>query len=210
MLLFSGPLIAGVYLHEVGHAAAGWVNGVALVPTPAKEYILQSQLDWSKAIWLALGGVIGTTVAPLAAAFNLWRQPRLDAEAIWAGVFLPVGVYTFRFVLVGRGHDATGWQAAQVALNLPPAGHAMDLLFVVLLIAGSVVGTIHLQPSLSSILRLVITMLIGIILHISLQAGNNIVFDGVFPVTKVVNILPGLEALCGRLVKSLKTRRLAQ
>ena len=41
----SGSLIAGVYLHEVGQAVAGWVNGVAVVPTPAKEYILQSQLD---------------------------------------------------------------------------------------------------------------------------------------------------------------------
>jgi hypothetical protein len=33
------------------------VNGVAVFPTPAKEYVLQAQLDWSKEIWVALGGV---------------------------------------------------------------------------------------------------------------------------------------------------------
>jgi len=35
MLLFSATVIAGAYLHEIGHAVAGWVNGVAIVPTPA-------------------------------------------------------------------------------------------------------------------------------------------------------------------------------
>jgi hypothetical protein len=126
MLLFCGSVIAVVYLHEIGHAVAGWVNGIAVVPTPAKEYILQSQLPWSKEIWIALGGVIGTTVAALAAALYFWRKPCSDREAILAGAFLPVGVYTLRFVLVGRGHDATEWQAAQAALNLPPAGNCVS------------------------------------------------------------------------------------
>lgn len=109
MLLFSGSLIAGVYLHEIGHAVAGWVNGVAIVPTPAKEYILQLELDWSKEIWIALGGVIGTTVAALAAALYFWRQPCSDREAVLAGAFLPLDVYTLRFLLVGGSHDAAEW-----------------------------------------------------------------------------------------------------
>jgi hypothetical protein len=121
MLLFSATVIAGVYLHEIGHAVAGWLNGVAIVPTPAKEYILQSELGWSKEIWIALGGVVGTTVAALAAALYFWRQPCSDREAVVAGAFLPLGLYTLRFLLVGRGHDATEWQAAQAALGLPPA-----------------------------------------------------------------------------------------
>jgi hypothetical protein len=103
MLLFVGSVIAGVYLHEIGHAVAGWVNGVTVVPTPAKEYVLRSQLHWSKEIWIALGGVIGTTVAALAAALYFWRQPCSDREAVLAGAFLPVGVYTLRFLLVGQG-----------------------------------------------------------------------------------------------------------
>ena len=107
MLIFSGALIAGVYLHEVGHAVAGWVEGVAVIPTPAKEYVLQSQLDWSKDIWIALGGVIGSTVAALAAGVYFWRKPCSDNEVILAGALVPVGLYTLRFLLVGRGHDET-------------------------------------------------------------------------------------------------------
>ena len=42
MLLFSASIIAAVYLHAIGHAVAGWVNGYAIAPAPAKEYILQS------------------------------------------------------------------------------------------------------------------------------------------------------------------------
>ena len=57
LLIFFGAVIAGVYLHEIGHVVAGLVNGVAVFPTPAKEYVLQAQLDWSKEIWVALGGV---------------------------------------------------------------------------------------------------------------------------------------------------------
>jgi hypothetical protein len=193
MLLFSGAIIAGVYLHEVGHAVAGWVNGVAIVPTPAKEYVLQSQLDWNKGIWISLGGVIGTTVAVLAAALYFWRKPCFDREAILAGAVLPLGLYTLRFLLVGRGHDDTEWQAAQTALGLPPAGHAIDAFFLCLLIAGFIVWGIRLHPPLSSLLRLVTVAIAGIVLLIVLQAGNNTVFDRVFPVVKMVNVPAGLD-----------------
>lgn len=194
MLIFSASIIAGVYLHEIGHAVAGWVNGVAVVPTPAKEYVLQSQLDWSKEIWIALGGVIGTTVAALATALYFWRKPCSDREAILTGAFLPLALYTLRFLLVGRGHDATEWQAAQTALGLPRAGHAIDLFFLLLLIAVLVVWGIRRRPRLSSFLRLVILATVGIVLLIALQTGNNTVFDHVFPVVKVVNMPAGLDA----------------
>ena len=194
ILVFCGSVIAAVYLHEIGHAVAGWVEGLAVVPTPAKEYILQSQLDWSKEIWIALGGVIGTTVAALAAALYFWRQPCSDREAVAAGAFLPLSLYTFRFLLVGRGHDATEWQAAQAALGLPPAGHAIDLFFLRLLIAGLGVWGIRRRPRLSSFLRLDILAAVGIVLLIGLQAGNNAVFDRLFPVVNVVNVPAGLDA----------------
>lgn len=41
-LVFTGTVVAGVYLHEIGHAVAGWIQGIAVVPTPAKEFVLQS------------------------------------------------------------------------------------------------------------------------------------------------------------------------
>lgn len=92
VLLFSGALIAGVYLHEIGHAAVSWMDGVPTVPTPAKEYVLQSQVAWSKEVWIALGGVAGTTVAAFAAMLYFCRKPSLDGEAILIGAFVPLGL----------------------------------------------------------------------------------------------------------------------
>jgi hypothetical protein len=193
MLIFSGALIAGACLHELGHAIVGWVNGVATVPTPTKEYVLQTQLAWNKEIWISLGGVIGTTVAVLAAGLYFWRKPCLDREAILAGALLPLGVYTLRFLVVGRGHDGTEWQAAQTALGLPPAGHAIDAFFLCLLIAGFIVWAIRLYPPMSSLLRLVTLAIAGIILMVVLQLGNNAVFDRLFPVVKTVNVPTELD-----------------
>jgi len=193
MLLFLGTIVAGVYLHEVGHAVAGWVNGVAIVPTPAKEYVLQPRLGWNKEIWISLGGVAGTTVAVLAATLYFCLKPCFDREAILAGAVLPLVLYTLRFLLVGRGHDETEWQAAQTALGLPPAGHAIDVFFLCLLIAGFIVWGIRLHPPLSSLLRLLTLAAVGIVLLVLLQASNNAVFDRVLPVVKVVNVPAGLD-----------------
>jgi len=112
ILIFSGALIAGIYLHEVGHAVAGWAQGIAVVPTPAKEYILRPQLDWSKETWIALGGPTGTAVAVFLAGLYFWRRPCLDREAVLVGALIVPGVHTLRFLLMGRGHDGTEWQAA--------------------------------------------------------------------------------------------------
>ena len=194
LLIFFAAMVAGVYLHEVGHAVAGWVNGIAMVPTPAKEYVLQFQLAWNKEIWIALGGVLGTTLAVLAAGLYFWGKPCLDREAILAGALLPLAFYTLRFLLVGRGHDATEWQAAQAALGLTPAGHGIDVFFLCLLVAGFLVWGIRLHPRLAALLRLVALGIAGIVLLALLQAGNNAVFDRMFPVVKVVNVPSGLDA----------------
>ncbi len=41
VLVFAAACLAGVYVHELGHGVAGWLQGIAVVPTPAKEYVLQ-------------------------------------------------------------------------------------------------------------------------------------------------------------------------
>ena len=193
VLLYCVAIIAAVYLHEIGHTVAGSMEGVAIVPTPAKEYVLQSQLDWNKEIWIALGGPIGTTVAALAAALYFWRKPRPESELILFGAFLPLGLYSLRYILLGRGHDDTEWQAAQTALGLRPAGHAIDVFFLCLLIAGLVVWVFRLHPPLRSWLRLATMVIGGVILLIVLQVGNNAVFDHHFPAVKVVNVPAGLD-----------------
>ena len=143
--------------------------------------------------WLEMHSLLDVEVLG-AAALYFWRKPCSDREAILAGAFLPLGLYTLRFLLVGRGHDGTEWQAAQAALGLPPAGHAIDLFFLFLLNAGLVIWGIRRRPRQSSLLGLVTLAMFGIILLIGLQAGNNAVFDRLFPVVKVVNVPAGLDA----------------
>jgi len=79
-VVFVGATIAGVYLHEIGHAVAGWSQGIATVPTPAKEYILQSQVAWNQEIWISLGGPVGTTLAVVGAMVYFLRARRPEAE----------------------------------------------------------------------------------------------------------------------------------
>jgi len=192
-LLFFAAIIAGVYLHEIGHAVVGWINGITIVPTPAKEYALQSQLGWNKEIWIALGGVCGTTLAALAAVTYFWRNPRPESEAILIGAFLPLGLYSLRFLLVGRGHDDVEWQAAQVALGLPPAGHVIDIFFLCLLITGFLVWVSRQHPPLRSWLKLATMAIGGIVLLIVVQKANNALFDPLFPVVRMVNVPAGLD-----------------
>jgi len=193
ILIFCGALLAGVYLHEFGHAVAGWVQGIAVLPTPAKEYILRSQLDWSKETWIALGGITGTAVAVLIAMLYFWRKPCLNREAVVLGALLVPGVYTLRFLAMGRGHDGTEWQAAQSALGLRPAGHAVDVCFLCLVIAGLIVWGLRLRPTLWAPVRLIALAVIGTILLVELQIANNDVFDRVLHDASVINVPPGLD-----------------
>jgi hypothetical protein len=130
----------------------------------------------------------------LIAALYFWRKPGSDSEAILIGALVPVGAYSLRFLVVGRGHDSTEWQAAQTALGLAPAGHAIDVFFLCLLIAGLVIWGFLLRPRLWSLLRLVALAVAGIVLLIMLEVANNAVFDSVFPAVKVLNVPAGLDS----------------
>ena len=193
-LVFVGTTIAGAYLHEIGHAVAGWIQGIAIVPTPAKEYILQSQVSWNQEIWISLGGPVGTTLAVVGAALYFLWERRAEAEAVLLGALIPPGLYTIRFLLAGRGHDGLEWQAAQTALGLRPAGHAIDVFFLCLWLAGMILWGSRLRfPLRSSLLRFAGLALTGGILLVALQVGNNRLFDRHFSATTVVNTPSGLD-----------------
>ena len=196
VLTFMSVCIIGVYLHEIGHAVAGWVQGIAIVPTPAKEYVLRDQVDWTHQIWISLGGVAGTTLLVLGTLVWYVRQQRPKADAVLAGVLLPPCVYTIRFLLVGRGHDGLEWQEAQSALGMDPAGHAVDILFLGLFFAGVGVWLVRRRFSLrlATFGRAVALMLGGIVLLLVLQVGNNALFDPFFPETTTVNVPADLES----------------
>jgi uncharacterized SAM-binding protein YcdF (DUF218 family) len=193
-LVFMGATLVGVYLHEIGHAVAGWVQGIAVVPTPAKEYILRSQVSWSQEIWISLGGPVGTTLAEVGAMLYFWRERRQEAEAVLLGALIPPGLYTFRFLLAGRGHDGVEWQATQTALGLAPAGHAIDVFFLCLWLAGIILWGSRLRfPLRYSLLRFAGLALAGFILLVVVQVGNNRLFDRHLPDARVVNTPSGLD-----------------
>ncbi|MCC7263384.1 MAG: hypothetical protein IT369_12775 [Candidatus Latescibacteria bacterium] len=195
VLAFAGACLVGVYIHEIGHAVAGWVQGIPVFPTPAKEYILLDQVEWDQETWISLGGVIGTVLVVLGTLLWYVRSNRFIADAILAGVLLTPCLYTVRFLLVGRGHDALEWQAAQSALGLAPAGHAVDLLFLGLLLAGIAVWIVrrHSSLRLSSVVRVLGLVVGGIALLVILQTTNNALFDQFFPKTTTMDVPAGLD-----------------
>jgi hypothetical protein len=195
LLTFIAATIAGVFLHELGHAVAGWIEGIAMVPTPAKEYILRSEVAWNQEIWIAFGGIVGTTLAVLIAIALFLRKPHPASEAILAGALVPLGFYTLRFLIAGRGHDGLEWQEAQAAIGLAPAGHLVDVFFLLLLGAGIIVWGIRMRPRLRHwLLKMPGLAIAGIILLIVLQVVNNLIFNRFFPDT-TVDIPEGFEGI---------------
>jgi hypothetical protein len=195
-LIFVGVCIVGVYLHEIGHAVAGWVQGIPVFPTPAKEYVLQDQVEWRQKIWISLGGVAGTALLVLGTLLWYARERRPVADAVLAGVLLPPCLYTVCFLVAGRGHDGLEWQEAQSALGVAPAGHVVDILFLCLFLAGSAAWVVRRRSSLrlASIVRVAGLALGGIALLIVLQVTNNALFDRFFVETTTVNVPAGLES----------------
>lgn len=184
-----------MFLHEVGHAIFGFAQGIPVVPTPAKEYVLRSEVEWRQEIWIALGGVLATAI--VTAGTMLWyrRQLQPEADAVLAGVLLIPGFYTVRFLLVGRGHDRLEWQEAQSALGINPSGHAIDIMFLVLFVAGCVAFAVRRWNSLRwrSPFGALGIALGGLVLMIVVQVGNNAIFDRRFPKTRTLHVPAGIE-----------------
>lgn len=88
---FAGSCIGGIYVHEIGHALFGWLQGIPVVPTPAKEYILLAQLDWQPRAWISLGGVAATTAFVIGMLFWYLRHDVRVADSALAGAFFLLG-----------------------------------------------------------------------------------------------------------------------
>jgi hypothetical protein len=192
VVVFAITGIAAVLGHEIGHAVAGWVQGIPVVPTPIKAYVLKEQIDWREQIWISMGGV--ATTALLAIGTLLWylREHRVIADAVLAGVMLPLFAYTARFLLAGRGHDGLEWQEAQAAVGAAPSGHLVDLMFLGLFALGCATWMIRRRATLrpSSFVKAAGLMLGGIALLMVLQVANNALFDRYFSDTRTINAPP--------------------
>ena len=194
-LVFVSVCIGGVYVHEIGHAILGWVQGVPILPTPAKEYVLQTQVDWHQRIWISLGGVAATALLVVGALVWYAREQQPAADAVLAGILMPPCLYTLRFLVAGRGHDGLEWQEAQSALGANPAGHVVDVLFLCLFLAGIAAWVVRRRTSLrlASIVRVAGLALGGVALLIVLQVANNALFDRFFPDATTVNVPAGIK-----------------
>jgi len=188
--IFLAACIGSMLFHEIGHAVFGWFQGVPVLPTPAKEYILQPQVEWHQKTLISLGGVLASVVVISGSLFWYVVRRNLTSAAALAGCLIIPGVYTLRFLLEGRGHDATEWQEAQTALGASPSGHSLDLVFLVLFFAGCASLAWFRDVSLGwrSLLKSASLALLGLAIIIIVQVGNNAVFDKHFPSTRTLNV----------------------
>ena len=180
-LLFVMALLASFYLHEIGHCAVAWVRGCPAIPTPLKEYILEP-LSAPVRNAVSLGGIAGSVIALFLALGWFLRRPGPTRSPILAGAMTAPGFYTLRFSLAGRGHDATEFQEAQVAMGLEYAEHALDWVFVGLFVGATALWFWRARPPLTLRLagRLAAGALAALVAVCLLQSVNNAVFDPLF------------------------------
>lgn len=193
--IFIATCIGGCYFHEIGHAVLGWGQGILVLPTPAKEYILRAEVDWSQRAWISLGGVAATVLLVLGVILWYSLSRGSAADAVLAGVLVVPFAYTLRFSLAGRGHDGLEWQGAQSALGTNPAGHLVDVLFLCILLAGVFVWGFRRRRSMrpTLLIKAVGLAVAGLLLLIFVQVTNNAVFDRFFQKTAIVNVPSGIR-----------------
>ncbi len=177
-LIFAAAIVLAVFVHELGHCAVAWSYGCPAIPTPAKEYLL-GPLPAGAQDAVSLGGVAGSIVCLIGATYWFLRQPGTMRSALVAGAMTLPGFYVLRFFLAGRGHDATEFQEAQAALGLSYSGHALDWLFLALFALAATGWVWRVRPLMSRrfVLRLVAGAVVGLVVLIVLQVGNNALFD---------------------------------
>jgi hypothetical protein len=187
-LVFSAAIVASIFIHELGHCTVAWLHGYPAIPTPAKEYILKP-IPEGVQNQMAFGGMIGSVVALFAASLWLHLRPGAISSSILAGAITPPGFYTLRFILAGRGHDATEFQEAQAALGLSYSGHAVEWLFISLFVIATLFWfwRMRARPTPKLVIRLVAGAIVALVVLVLLQSINNRVFDPLFEPKRTQN-----------------------
>ena len=166
-------------LHEIGHCMPAWFNGYKAIPTPAMEYI-SNEIPQDLKQYVALGGVFVTIFLAIIAMLLYIFNNRKTSASILAGMLAIPGIYSLRFLIIGRGHDATEFQEAQSALGFVYSGHSMDWIFLSVFIIGTLVWIIKSKPGYKIAGRLFLGAILTIIFIVGLQEINNAVFDPLF------------------------------
>lgn len=168
-------------IHELGHCIPAWINGYRAIPTPAKEYIFTT-IPFGLQQYISLGGIIGTSMVAVIILIIYSAKPHNFNSALLAGAIASPGFYTLRFILAGRGHDATEFQEAQSALGLTYSGHSLDWFFLIVFSIGVLVWVIRSKPKYKAIGRIIVGFILTLIFIIGLQSINNAIFDPIFQV----------------------------
>jgi hypothetical protein len=172
-------MLLSIYIHEIGHCIPAWLAGVRAIPTPAKEYIM-GEISNELKQYISLGGILGTVIfTAIVFTFYLKKSCKNCSALLAAAISIPA-IYTLRFLIVGRGHDATEFQEAQSALGLDYSGHSLDWLFLVLVITGILMWVIKSKPSYKILGRLLIGSIVTVIFIVGFQSINNRIFDPIF------------------------------
>jgi len=178
-IIYFSTILVSVYIHEIGHSIPAWLHGYWAVPTPAKEY-MSNDIPLNFKQYISLGGVMVSILISLIVAFlYLSKRYRINSAILAAAIALP-GMYTLRFLLIGRGHDATEFQEAQSALGLSYSGHSLDWVFLILFVFGTVVWIIKSKPHFKIIGRLLGGFVLTYVFIVGLQVINNAIFDPIF------------------------------
>jgi hypothetical protein len=172
-------ILFSIFFHELGHCVAAWIHGFSAIPTPAKAY-LTTPVPADITNCFSLGGIIGSIVFPLIVFPVFLLSSSKFKSALLAGAIAMPGIYSLRFLLQGRGHDATEFQEAQAALGFTYSGHVLDWIFLVLFVAGITIWFFKTRPAYKIAGRILIGIPLTVIFIVSVQEINNTIFDPLF------------------------------
>ncbi len=178
-LVYFTTVFVGIYLHEIGHCVVAWVNGKRAIPTPAKEYLLDT-VSSNTQLYMSLGGIIGTVLFSFIIFALYIKAPFTFPKPVFAAALASPGLYCLLFILKGRGHDATEFQEAQAAMGFSYSGHAVDYLFLFIFLLGFVLWLWFSKPPLKIIPKLFAGSVMTVIFIAGLQTVNNRIFDPLF------------------------------
>lgn len=177
--IYFTTILFSIFVHELGHCIVAWIHGFSAIPTPAKAYLTET-VPANVTNYFSLGGIIGSIVFPvIVVPVFLFSSGRFKS-ALLAGAIAMPGIYSLRFFLQGRGHDATEFQEAQAAMGVSYSGHFLDWLFLALFVLGILLWIFNTKPGYKVIGRILIGIVLTVVFIVSVQNVNNVIFDPLF------------------------------
>jgi hypothetical protein len=174
--IYFATLLIACFIHEIGHSLPAWLHGYVAIPTPAKQYI-PPNIPIGIQEGISFGGLAGTILFAFSVLISALIIKTQFNWAILAGAIATPGFYSLRFILFGRGHDATEFQEAQSFLGFSYSGHLLDWIFLFIFILGILVWIYKCRPNYKITGRILIGFILTIIFIMGLQTLNNLLFD---------------------------------